>query len=98
MFLMRFSPSTIPNFPFVVLGNKADNIHMRMVNTLQASEWCKTNGDIIFYEVSAKENLNIENAFQDAVKKTILYHRNEENIRSGINLRPSDFKSSKCYR
>ncbi|OMJ96219.1 hypothetical protein SteCoe_178 [Stentor coeruleus] len=97
MFLMKFIPRTMSNFPFIVLGNKVDYIKIRTVDTLQALTWCKTNGDMSFYEVSAKENINLENAFQDAAKKAILYQKDEENYKSGINLRPSDFKSSNCY-
>jgi len=52
------------SFPFVILGNKIDLEHMRVVNAKKAKEWCKEHGDLLYYETSAKEGLNIDQAFQ----------------------------------
>ena len=35
------------------------------------SKFCKENGDMLFYEVSAKNNMNVELAFQALIKRVI---------------------------
>ncbi|GAB2224477.1 hypothetical protein Droror1_Dr00005238 [Drosera rotundifolia] len=49
-------------FPFVLIGNKID-IDGGIIQTT-AKEWCKLNGDIPYFETSAKENVNVDVAFQ----------------------------------
>jgi len=58
------------------LGNKVDRPD-RQVPTESAQKWCKDNGDIQFFEVSAKENTGIKEAF-DAVARIVLKKSKEE--------------------
>lgn len=57
------------HFPFVVLGNKID-ISEREVPTEEAEVWCHTN-QMPFYETSAKDAINVDDAFHAAVKRVI---------------------------
>lgn len=59
------------NFPFVLIGNKADKEAERKVSTARAQSWCMGNGDIPFYETSAKESINIEEAFNTLIRKEL---------------------------
>jgi len=54
-------------FPFVLLGNKVDS-ELRKVATAQAQEWCKVNGDMAYFETSAKDNIDVVKAFETAVR------------------------------
>ncbi|KAL9274853.1 Ras-related protein, partial [Drosera capensis] len=53
-------------FSFVLIGNKIDidGGIIRTVAEKTAKEWCKLNGDIPYFETSAKENVNVHVAFQ----------------------------------
>jgi len=62
----------------IILGNKVDR-HDRQVPTESAQKWCKDNGDIQFFEVSAKENTGIKEAF-DAVARTVLKKSKDEEM------------------
>jgi small GTP-binding protein len=55
-------------FPFVVLGNKVD-VSSRDVAEDAARNWCARNGSMPYYETSAKDSINVENAFISAVSR-----------------------------
>ena len=55
-------------FPFVVLGNKID-VSERKVTSEEANHWCSENGKMPYYETSAKESTNVEQAFVAAIKR-----------------------------
>mmetsp|Transcript_14635 Transcript_14635/g.20330 ORF Transcript_14635/g.20330 Transcript_14635/m.20330 type:complete len:208 (+) Transcript_14635:67-690(+) len=57
-------------FPFVVLGNKCDMLEARQVTKSQAQEWCEQN-KIPYFETSAKENTNVEQAFETVAKRAL---------------------------
>ena len=44
-----------------MLGNKVDleEEGKRKVKTATVEKWCKETGDMIFYETSAKNNINV---------------------------------------
>ncbi|KAK3411566.1 hypothetical protein EUGRSUZ_I00315 [Eucalyptus grandis] len=52
-------------FPFVLLGNKIDidGGHSRVVSEKRAKEWCASRGNIPYFETSAKEDYNVDEAF-----------------------------------
>ncbi len=56
------------NFPFIVIGNKVD-VADRKVSPEEASRWCANNGSMPYFETSAKEALNVELAFEAAIKR-----------------------------
>jgi len=70
-FLVQANVANPGEFPFVVLGNKIDEEDKRMVGMRRAQEWCKVNGDMPYFETSAKESINVEQAFQMAAKLAV---------------------------
>ncbi|KAF9405501.1 hypothetical protein BGZ94_003509, partial [Podila epigama] len=77
-FLIQASPETPENFPFVVIGNKVDMDHKRAVSQKRAMAWCQSKGNIPYFETSAKDAINVEQAFL-TIAKNALQH--EVNVR-----------------
>ena len=48
-----------------MIGNKIDLEEQRKVSKNQARIFCEQNGNMMFYESSAKNNVNVETAFKD---------------------------------
>jgi len=70
---------------FVMLGNKHDKEDMRVVPQKQALAWCRKHGKdeehpIPYYETSAKENLNVVQAFQTIAKNALERSAKEEDV------------------
>lgn len=85
-FLAHAAPRNADNFPFVVLGNKADLDSNRQVSSNKSKAWCASKGDIPFFETSAKQANNVEAAFQtiasnalaqEAVNKPVMFFPDE---------------------
>eukprot|EP00118_Oscarella_pearsei_P025409 m.308134 g.308134 ORF g.308134 m.308134 type:complete len:203 (+) comp43435_c0_seq1:132-740(+) len=55
------------NFPIVVLGNKVD-LPNRQVSQEEAAVWCRQNHSSPYFETSAKDAINVDDAFRMAVK------------------------------
>ncbi|KAF8406422.1 hypothetical protein HHK36_008509 [Tetracentron sinense] len=79
-FLIQASPSDPENFPFVVLGNKVDvdGGNSRVVSEKKARAWCASKGNIPYFETSAKEGINVEEAFQCIAKNALKSEEEEE--------------------
>jgi len=76
-FLIQASPRDAENFPFVVLGNKVD-LENRTVSAKRASQWCHSKGDVPYFETSAKEAINIEQAFQSIARTALAQEQDLE--------------------
>jgi Ras-related protein Rab-7A len=48
---------------FVLIGNKTDLGDKRTVTARTAQAWCQKNGDIKYFETSAKDNTGVDEAF-----------------------------------
>jgi len=70
-FLAQANVAGPDSYPFVIIGNKIDLEDERRVSNKAGATWCKENGDLPFFEASAKEATNVENAFQMAAKMAI---------------------------
>ncbi|XP_075691543.1 ras-related protein Rab-7a-like [Rhinoderma darwinii] len=71
-FLVQADPASPEKFPFVVVANKAD-LEERQVSPRQVQEWCNLcNAEP--YETSAKEAVNVEEAFLGAIKLALKNH------------------------
>jgi len=70
-FLIQAAPRDPDRFPFVVIGNKIDQESSRVVSTKRLQQWCQSKGDIPFFETSAKEAINVEQAFQTIAKNAL---------------------------
>ncbi|KAK7064437.1 ras family-domain-containing protein [Favolaschia claudopus] len=99
-FLIQASPHDPENFPFVVLGNKIDvEENKRQVTQKRAMTWCQSKGNIPYFETSAKEAINVEQAFQ-TVAKNALQQEQEESLSDGpfVNINDSSDRppSNRC--
>jgi Ras-related protein Rab-7A len=70
-FLVHAGPSNPDTFPFAVLGNKADLANKRQVTTAKAQAWCQSKGDVPHFETSAKESVNVDQAFQTIAQNAL---------------------------
>lgn len=71
IFMAKSAPSNPETFPFLVIGNKVDLEDQRKVSSLEAKKFCQQNGNMLFFEASAKNNLNVELAFKDLGQQAI---------------------------
>ncbi|CAI5441521.1 unnamed protein product [Caenorhabditis angaria] len=78
-FLIQASPRDPDHFPFVLLGNKVDLESQRAVSSKRAQSWCQSKGNIPYYEVSAKEALNVEAAFLAIARDALARESQESN-------------------
>lgn len=69
-FLIQASPRDPENFPFVVLGNKID-LEGRAISQKRAMSWCQGKNGIPYFETSAKDSTNVEQAFQTIAKNAL---------------------------
>lgn len=56
------------NFPFVILANKID-MDNRCIPENEGREWCINNGKAPYFETSAKDATNVEEAFKAAIRR-----------------------------
>ena len=59
------------SFPFVLMGNKADLENDRSVTKEQVQDWCSKNNDMKHYETSAKDDMQVNEAFMDVIKQAL---------------------------
>ena len=74
--MIQASPRDPENFPFVVIGNKID-LENRQVPGRRAQNWCESKNNIPYFETSAKEAINVEQAFQ-RIARDALAKENED--------------------
>jgi len=77
-FLDHARPPNPDNFPFVIIGNKIDRPEGRVVQQKRAQAWCQEHGNIPYFETSAKEGTNVENAFLSIVKTSLKREAEDE--------------------
>ena len=70
-FLSQSHVKNPDTFPFVVFGNKADRQEERQVPAEKAKNWCKVNGDLPYFETSAKDRTNVQEGFELAAKRAL---------------------------
>ena len=70
-FIFHANP-TISSFPFILVGNKADLTNERKVAEAKALQWCKENGNIPYFEASAKTASKVKEAFEELARKAII--------------------------
>ncbi|GMR34263.1 hypothetical protein PMAYCL1PPCAC_04458, partial [Pristionchus mayeri] len=97
-FLIQASPRDPEHFPFVLLGNKIDMEANRAVSAKRAQSWCAAKGGMPYYEVSAKEAVNVEAAFQaiarDALARESADTSDFPELENNINLNENNRNSS----
>lgn len=100
-FLIQAGPRDPDNFPFVVLGNKIDLENQRVISQKRALAWCSSKGNIPYFETSAKEAINVEQAFQTIAKNALKQGPEEElyfpeNIQVDKTEKPADGSGCPC--
>lgn len=55
----------------MIIGNKVDLADARKVSTSNAKRVCEENGNMLFFEASAKANTNVEDAFKQLGQKAV---------------------------
>ncbi|GMM27644.1 Rab family GTPase [Martiniozyma asiatica (nom. inval.)] len=71
-FLIQANIKDPDNFPFIVIGNKVDvDESKRLVSAKKAQMLCTQLGNLAYFETSAKEARNVEQAF-DTVARSAL--------------------------
>ncbi|NWV16227.1 RAB7B protein, partial [Origma solitaria] len=94
-FLQKVFPRD-KDFPMVVLGNKID-LSDRQVPQETASAWCEEK-DIPYFEVSAKNNINVAEAFETLAKQALSASKgnSESYLTDSIKLTPNDKPKKSC--
>lgn len=62
-FLVQADPFDPDHFPFLLIGNKVD-VEERAVSRPVAERWAKANNNMPYFETSAKDGTNVEEAFK----------------------------------
>ena len=73
-FLQKSMEKQPQSFPFMAIGNKLDlEEDCRAVHSNDLENWCdsQTDNSIEFFETSAKEDVNVQDAFLGLVKKAL---------------------------
>jgi len=79
-FLVQAAPRDPEKFPFVVLGNKIDLEHQRVVSQKRATAWCQAKGNIPNFETSAKEAIHVDQAFQTVARLALQQEQEDAEI------------------
>ena len=99
-FLAQASPSDPENFPFIVLGNKTDQDggQSRVVSEKKALSFCAASGNACpHFETSAKEDSNVQDAFECAARNALKNEVEEDvYLPDTIVVYKSGSKSSGC--
>ncbi|EPS42487.1 hypothetical protein H072_3574 [Dactylellina haptotyla CBS 200.50] len=78
-FLIQASPRDADSFPFVVIGNKIDvGDNKRLVPQKRAMAFCQSKGNLPYFETSAKEAINVEQAFEVIARHALAQEEAEE--------------------
>ena len=79
-FLAALNPKDPHSFPFVILGNKCDEVKQRSVELSKIKQYCESKSNMHYFEISSKVNTNIETAFEEIVKLAFKRYCKENEI------------------
>ena len=69
--MTKSEPKDPASLPFLVLGNKCDlDDSQKKVSRQEAQKYCDEN-NLLFFETSAQDNQNIEEAFREVTIKVL---------------------------
>jgi len=102
-FLIQASPRDAEHFPFLLIGNKVDLADLgengtgngRQVSEKRAQAWANTKNNMPYFECSAKENTNVESAFETIAKAALEqenadnFHLYDDSMNHRIQLQPN---------
>ena len=67
-FLNKLDNKDPYNFPFVLIGNKCVQSDERKVQNSQLKQYCESHNNIPYFKTSAKNNVNVEKAFEEIAR------------------------------
>jgi len=86
-FIMQANITDQQNYPFIVLGNKCDLQEQRSVPTKTAQSWCHEHNNIPYFETSAKDSTNVDQAFHKVAKMAMSRLGDESIILEDVEVR-----------
>ena len=86
-FLNTLNPPDAATYPFILLGNKSDMSNVITVKNEEIEAYCKEHNNMPYFATSAKEDINLEEAFNKVAD--MAYIRNTQNEESFV---PTDTK------
>ena len=69
--MSKSTPKEAETFPFMVLGNKSDLEDDRRISNFDGKKFCQQNGNMLYFETSAKNGNNVEGAFRDLIETSM---------------------------
>ena len=76
-FLDQLNPPDAKTYPFLLLGNKSDMSNDMQVTKDEIDNYCKEHNNMPFFMTSAKDNINLEEAFNKVID--LAYDRSAKN-------------------
>lgn len=98
-FLKQLEPKDPDSFPFVLLGNKCDKVDDIKVPQTKIDMYSQSKGNMPYYQTSAKDNVNVDKAFEEVANLAFKRTSKEDVIfqPKPINLsQPTTVQSNKC--
>ena len=80
-FLNQLNPNKPDEFPLVLIGNKCDMQQDSQVSDESIQNYCKEHNNLPFIMCSAKDNINLEEAFNKVVEMAVEnFKKNDDNF------------------
>lgn len=99
-FLVHANVSSPETFPFVILGNKVDiDETKKVVSANAAQELAKSLGNTPLFMTSAKDSINIDNAFEEIARSALQQNQSDadafdDDFNDAINIQLDDEPNS----
>ncbi|CCH46032.1 hypothetical protein BN7_5619 [Wickerhamomyces ciferrii] len=78
-FLIQANVKNPENFPFVIIGNKVDvDENKKVINNKKAQQFANNLGNLPLFQTSAKEAVNIDQAFDVIARNALQQEENDE--------------------
>ena len=76
-FLEQLNPPDASTYPFILLGNKSDLKDKIQISQEEIDNYCQEHNNMPFFMTSAKDNINLEEAFNKVID--LAFERNSKN-------------------
>lgn len=93
-FLIQVGQEGNKDFPMIIIANKIDLKEERVVSRKELQEWCAQYG-LKFFEASAKEDENVEKAFEEITRLVISKMKPEDIMYDTVDLSVGEKKEDR---